>query len=246
MNRDALLEPRFKRNQMEWALWYSFHQCLPDKKTPLKIPITFSNRIKKLLDLDSLSEFTSNTRAQHAFHTTLEKGPGKNGNGTDKLFSMFDTFLLGVALSLMNQGTKQGDALLLFQGSRHKLADPLLTVIDYLDAAFPGHTHYEVRGPKADQIPGLPAFFVFHRVEIKEVFIKNHPSSYLIYDPAIAYDWRGLTRLIARYLPLHNHASIIEFSKLAFDIRVGLQKAPIISRGRKPADTPSLLKGSKK
>jgi hypothetical protein len=239
MNETVLFEGLFKRGQVEWALWHAFHERT-NHSAPEKIPLIFSNRIKRLLEIDSKSILSP--KAQIGFAFLSER---QTGNGNDRMFSVFDTFLLGIALDLLDAGLNQGQVVLQLQATRHKLHGQLSMILSEIDGVFPNTQKYKAPSPDAEVPSNLPAFLIFNRVEMTEIMFPKLPARALIHDLDIAGGWKALGRSMAKRLPGRSHPTIIEFSKLAFDIRKGLESAPIIARGRKSKTLP-VKSGSKK
>src|SRR6266852_1466837 len=109
------IPPRYRRGQMEWALWRQFSHLGDQCRTPA--PPVFLNRIKRMLDLD---------RAQNA--DVFSYGGSAKGRFVD--YAEYSVFLMALALILLDAGFKQGDVLFLLRHMKGQLEEPYLRIMD--------------------------------------------------------------------------------------------------------------------
>lgn len=101
----------YKRNQVEEALWRLFAQEAPGSQ-PDKV---FRTRIKRLLELDRKE---AGEGQPLVFVDAVPEGQGK-----DVPYTLFNVFCLGIGLSLVDCGFKQGEVTFLLQHVRHHLEE---------------------------------------------------------------------------------------------------------------------------
>ncbi|MBC7767217.1 MAG: hypothetical protein H7124_00350 [Phycisphaerales bacterium] len=100
----------YRRAEIEWALW----RLLRARGAPAEPSTEFTNRIKKLLDLDRAE------RSAKAFAFSAE---APTGTGREAAFTPFDVFCLAIALDLLDIGLKQAEVVQLILYVRDVLAD---------------------------------------------------------------------------------------------------------------------------
>ncbi|MGH6949983.1 MAG: hypothetical protein ACREH4_03870 [Vitreimonas sp.] len=108
------MEPRFRRGELERALW----AFKANKKHAPPLPSEFATRIRRLLEIDRASnDFVEAGEAYYAFS---EDGPG--GKGHDAVFSLLDLQMLWLGLELIEMGFKQREVV-----EQLRFARPLLS-----------------------------------------------------------------------------------------------------------------------
>ena len=154
----------YKRGQSEWALWQYQGR---NRNAPGDLPKIFRTRINRLLEID---REPNSDLTRRAFCET-----GVVGTGNELRFTVFDTFVLGLGLDLLNAGFKQREVVFALSHIRPDL-EKQFNKID--------------RGPGldrnrlgADDHPDLPTykrkgtifadprvFALFERIETTEMF----------------------------------------------------------------------------
>lgn len=242
------LSPVYSRSQVEWTLWQVFLKRRQRSGT-VTAPRVFLNRIKRFLDIDAK---LFDTKAGFAF--VSDSG---DGLGSMRGFSLYDVFILGLALDFSDAGYPQQDIVFLLQHTREKFKKHFAKAMTY-----PSWIR-EMRAP--EDVPTAPTilfngikcadtrmFLVIQKNEILEVMdpkrVKvNKPH---INVPSLYAGFSELSAFLEEDMGYRkHHYFIVEFGRLAVELRDMISKAPIVKRGRKAstktASPKKLKKGSK-
>ena len=168
------------------------------------MPAVFRSRVKKLLDIDRAG-FRGNEGLALAFSDEIPAG-----HGVDVPFTIFNAFMLGLALELWNAGFKQYDVVFLLRNIR-----------DFLEAEFNGIFDTSKRSPRSSAPSrvrhGIPIvdnliYLVLGRVELKETL-----------SPSV----KSKTKKTSRRTNM-----VVELTSLAFRLKHELENTPARRRGR--------------
>src|SRR3954468_1436732 len=109
---------RYRRGQVEWALWQLFSRSGPD--TPIEL--AFRNRIKRLIEIDKTVECPD--QLPNAFGDGLW-----GGSGYDASFSEIDPLCCFIAVELLDSGLNQKENVQLLRHIRYQLEQHYAKII---------------------------------------------------------------------------------------------------------------------
>ena len=226
--------PTYRRNQVEWVLWHVF---LKRRNRPVDLPLPnrFLNRIKRFLELD---EKLSGEEAQPAFFSDVQKG-----SGGARSFSLYDIFMLGLALDFNDAGYPQQDVVYLLQHTKLHFIDSFAQAMTYPEWKQGLRAPEEVPAAPKIKIKGSDyadprMFFISQKNEIREVFDESMLSDLpiIMTVPMIFAGFASLIDFLEEDAAYREHHHfIVEFGRLAVELRDAVAKAPLIKRGRKAA-----------
>lgn len=231
MPQQQFLSPDFKRNQIERALW----QCMFKGNRPVSDTVSpvFLNRVKRLLEIDG-SLVPSELTPVHAFVTGTA-----DGNGRDRSFSIFDGFLLGVALEFLEAGFTQQDVIFLLQHIRMHLQQPFLRAMSY--PSWDRNVRAPSDVPTAPvstlgkiQVADTRVFILLNKLDLKEIHgFEVGRKGPIISAPVIIFGHTVLCKFLDEDTYIVKHRLLMEIGRLATDMRDALRTIPAIKRGRK-------------
>ena len=200
----------------------------------------FSNRIKRLLELDRTTEEPADNEMPSSRHCFSDVAP--EGYGVDVPYTPFNAFMLGLGLDLLDLGFKQGEIVFLLRHIRSYLEREYTWILvnppsprqRMAAADHPGCPTYEADGHRwAD----CRVFMIVTKVEMTEVFpdptrrsFRNKP---VIHAPRFCRGIVALQEELHRMNFRYRKALILEIAEMAVQIRGHLDDAPEIKRGRK-------------
>ena len=228
------LSPIYHRNQVESTLWQVF---LKRRQRPTNAPVprVFLNRIKRFLDIDAK---IFDSKSGFAFVSD----PG-DGLGSTRGFSLYDMFILGLALDFSDAGYPQQDIVFLLQHTRKLFEGHFTQAIAYptwqrdLRAAKDVPTAPTISS-QGIEIADMRMFLVIQKNEILEVFDPKHVdvNKTHITVPSIFTGFSELAAFLEQDMGYRQHHHfIVEFAQLAVELRDMIIKAPVTKRGRKPS-----------
>jgi hypothetical protein len=205
---------------MEWALWHQFSHIGDQHRSPT--PLTFRNRIKKLLDLDKADD-------DPIFHA-------RGSQGHAHQYQEFGVFLMWLGLTFLDAGFKQGDVLFLLRHIKTPLREPFDHIVE--SPPSPGQMDFHSSRPKSPPHPSRPnhadcsVFLLIRKIELRECW-KWDTNEAFIFGPKFCY---GLTALQAEMDRLnfeYPSTMVIELADTVVMLNAHLKNAPTPIRGRK-------------
>jgi hypothetical protein len=226
MKKTDFYQPAYVRNQAELALWRVFLKRRR-QNTEAVLPPVFKNRIKRFLDIDA-KLFES----AHAFVSEVADGSGGNRG-----FSLYDIFMLGLALDFSDAGYPQQDIVYLLQHCRKDLKRTFTLSMNY--PAWTTSAHATESIPSAPVIirkGGRSAdphmFLVVQKHEILEIYGKTSEPCLTV--PMLFEGVTALTEFLKEDAGYReHHYFIIEYARLAVELREIIRSVPVRRRGRK-------------
>lgn len=230
----------YRRGQVEWALWQWFADP-QDKNHP---PKAFLTRIKRLLELDRKGDVPRGAETIPVSRYTFcdEKPPGL---GTDLDYTPFNAFCLAVGLDMLDAGFKQSEVVFVLRYLRGDLEREYERALTYrpVPRAFRLHqdmpdvpTFMEKGTKKAD--PRI--FLILQKVELVERLTPNKTrkpgDAPVVLEPLILHGIEALREELHRMNYNYRHALVFEIALTAAKVEEFLKQAPIVKRGRRPAD----------
>ncbi|MCC7045987.1 MAG: hypothetical protein IT562_04675 [Alphaproteobacteria bacterium] len=225
----ALSAPRYKRNQIEEALWKVFAAG----RVGGDAPRVFATRIKRLLELDRAPQPPS--AGDYAFHDDPPRGLG-----VDTAFSELNVFCLAIGLDLLDIGFKQQEVVFLLKHIRPELEKQHRKIL------------HSPPAPRqlipAEDRPDCPAymkgtikiadcrvFLSINKVEITELYPRHDPCTPLIFAPRFIRGIEALRNELQRMNYDYRRTLVLEIAELAVQIGKELAETEPTRRGRHSA-----------
>ena len=236
----AETEVTYRRGQVEWALWRWFADVQGEDLPPKP----FLTRIKRLLEIDRSDSVPRGAEAVPVVRFTfIDQVPANKG--TDVEFSAFNAFCLAFALDMLDAGFNQSEVVFVLRYIRNELEQEYERALNRpptprtfaLAKDMPDLPSFEERGiSRAD--PRI--FMVLNKVELVERFptwkAKATKSAPLISKPVFRHGIEALRDELHELGYNHRRALVFEISHTAFIVTDLLKTAPVIKRGRRPAN----------
>ena len=224
---NSLLSTLYSRSQTEWTIWNAFF-LLMHKDVPSDIPLTFKNRIKRLLEIDA--------------NLTIEDTPfafksdNSEGLGDHRRFSLLDISLLALALRFLDNGFNQQEVVILVKCMREGITEEILAILKKHEQwIFPCVPTWSESKKKLDK----RSFLVIQQTLLDEIYNKkeNVVLKNLYDSPLVFHGINKLSHYIDNCTAFNPHLSIFEFGELAMQLSELVKIAPEAKRGRKPSKT---------
>src|SRR5882762_5302910 len=262
-------KPRWRRNQMEAALW-RYAVTAPNwggdwSKLAQKMPAVFRSRIKKLLNMDRIPGLTPWGQEDEKIWAFYDS-PGE-GAGSEERFSTQHAFLMGIGLDLVNEGLKQSEVVYFLRHLREKLeaafdqihrrpgaiapvsgSDRQLHRFEENGSSEP--IHLGRHHPLADRT----VWMIIRRQEAKETYprfleLTQGREIPLFFEPEFYFGLEAVKERVFEQLPGFRHLILVEIADLALTLPRYLEEAPAVGRGRprgsaKPKRSPRKKGGS--
>lgn len=227
------LPSNLKRQQVEQALWKAVF-ARTFRSAPSVIPKVFQTRIKRLLEIDS-TLFSGQMNKIHAFTTN-----SVSGQGYERRFSLFDSFMIGFALELLNAGFPQQDTVFLLQHIRPLLEAPFNQAMTYPVWDRNIRLAEDVlTAPQDSENPNaadVRVFVTLSKLDLKELYSNGSTVQPIISAPHIFYGYRSLSAFLNQETFYEPHLLILEIGAMATCIREAINGTMPITRGRKSND----------
>ena len=224
---------RFRRGQVEWALWQYF---ATGPAAGGSLPKVFATRVKRLLELDrSKKRFPAKIRPSHSF-AFFDSDP--EGQGSDAEYSCFNVFCLAIGLDLLDAGFKQSEVVIFLKHVRADLAEqfewiaknPIAPRMKMSPNDRPECPTYEDRGGRyAD----CRVFLVVEKIEMGETYGKKPSAVPLIFAPTFCRGIEALQEELHTMNFNRRKVLVLELANTAVMIGELLDRAPEIRRGRR-------------
>jgi hypothetical protein len=219
----------YTRGQMEWALWRLFSHIGQSPERPA--PRVFLNRIKRLLDLDSM--------VQPSIFSTGPAGFTRSpvGRGIAAEYHRFGIFLMWLGLTLLDAGFKQSDALFLLAHIKGPLKDEPYEYI-LKNPPSPGQMMFHKDRPNCPPHPlrqthaDCSVFLLIRKVELRECWNWDKDDPF-IFGPRFCYGLGELQAQMDRLNSEYPSTMVIELADAATILNGILENSPPRVRGRK-------------
>ncbi len=236
----AETEVTYRRGQVEWALWRWF----ADMQGGELPPKPFLTRIKRLLEIDRSDSVPRGAEAVPVVRFTfIDQVPANKG--TDVEFSAFNAFCLALGLDMLDAGFNQSEVVFVLRYIRNDLKQEYERALKRpptprtfaLAKDMPDLPSFEERGiSRAD--PRI--FMVLNKVELVERLptwkAKGTKGAPLISKPVFRYGIEALRDELHGLDYNHRRAFVFEIAHTAVIVTDLLKRAPVIKRGRRPAN----------
>lgn len=220
---------QYKRNQVDEALWLLFNPALG-----ARLPKTFRNHIKRLLDIDRKGNyeeydktFKEGRKANQTGWPAFSDTPKQWGKGAVAQFSLFDTFCLALGLDFLDMGFKQSEVVFMVAQIRPELNSLFEEILSKVPAKF----------AEDDEVPEKDRMYLtFRRIEIREPYPLQTglvPKEQILTSKYILS--KGTEELTQNLLNETNNfrkALTVEMVKTVAQLQYFLGRTDPISRGR--------------
>jgi hypothetical protein len=231
-----MAEERFRRGQVERALWSYFGRHFG---APIEPPTLFRTRLKRLLEVDRTQEKIYASEVPHARYAFIDGPP--SGTGIDLSYSAFNAFCLGVAYDLLDAGLKQSDVVFLVRNLRRDLAQeftwmarsPIVPRMKTPASERPNCPTFTENGTVwAD----CRVFVVIEKVELEELkptgLSPDFKEESLVFQPKFLRGGNALAEELRTMNFDYRKALVLELAHTAQMVTEALKTAPAIRRGR--------------